>query len=97
MFSLSPDPPEVSLFQKDSLSPVVCDATGFYPKPVNISWKENGEDLDADVELREMLPTQNRTSHLRKWTGTNTPPSFGPRSLEKMMVTPFKPDGTVEC
>ncbi|KAI4896118.1 hypothetical protein NFI96_011368, partial [Prochilodus magdalenae] len=54
-------PPEVDLFQKDSSSPVVCHATGFYPKPVMISWKKNGEDLDEDVELTETVPNQDGT------------------------------------
>ncbi|KAI4905696.1 hypothetical protein NFI96_029254, partial [Prochilodus magdalenae] len=58
-------PPEVSLFQKDSSSPVVCHATGFYPKAVNITWQKNGEDLDEGVELREMLPNQDRTFQRR--------------------------------
>ena len=62
---LSPVPPEVSLFQKDSSSPVVCHATGFFPKAVMISWKKNGEDLDEDVELRETLPNQDRTFQKR--------------------------------
>ncbi|KAI4890191.1 hypothetical protein NFI96_024180 [Prochilodus magdalenae] len=50
--------PEVFLFQKGSSSPVVCHATGFYPKAVMISWKKNGEDLKEDVEIRETLPNQ---------------------------------------
>ncbi|KAG9261542.1 BOLA class I histocompatibility antigen, alpha chain BL3-6-like [Astyanax mexicanus] len=50
--------PEVSLFQKDSSSPVVCHATGFFPKAVMVSWEKNGEDLNEDVELRETLPNQ---------------------------------------
>ncbi|KAI4883952.1 hypothetical protein NFI96_009100, partial [Prochilodus magdalenae] len=56
--------PEVSLFQKDS-SPVVCHATGFYPKAVMISWQKNGEDLFEDVELRETLPNQDGTFQRR--------------------------------
>ncbi|KAL7839139.1 hypothetical protein SRHO_G00257970 [Serrasalmus rhombeus] len=58
-------PPEVSLFQKDSSSPVVCHATGFFPKAVMISWQKNGEDLHEDVELRETLPNQDRTFQKR--------------------------------
>ncbi|XP_036454178.1 patr class I histocompatibility antigen, B-1 alpha chain-like [Colossoma macropomum] len=57
--------PEVSLFQKDSSSPVVCHATGFFPKAVNISWQKNGEDLLEDVELRETLPNQDGTFQKR--------------------------------
>ncbi|KAL6466129.1 hypothetical protein MHYP_G00262620 [Metynnis hypsauchen] len=53
--------PEASLFQKDSSSPVVCHATGFFPKAVWISWQKNGEDLHEDVELRETLPNQDGT------------------------------------
>ncbi|KAI4902591.1 hypothetical protein NFI96_022743 [Prochilodus magdalenae] len=58
---LHPVPPKTDLFQKDSSSPVVCHATGFYPKPVNITWKKNGEDLDEGVVLRETLPNQDGT------------------------------------
>ncbi|KAI4905695.1 hypothetical protein NFI96_029253, partial [Prochilodus magdalenae] len=58
-------PPEVSLFQKDSSSPVVCHATGFYPKAVMISWQKNGEDLDEDMELRETLPNLDGTFQRR--------------------------------
>ncbi|KAL7839193.1 hypothetical protein SRHO_G00258510 [Serrasalmus rhombeus] len=58
-------PPEVSLFQKDSSSPVVCHATGFFPKAVMISWQKDGEDLHEDVELRETLPNQDGTFQKR--------------------------------
>ncbi|KAG9261548.1 BOLA class I histocompatibility antigen, alpha chain BL3-6-like, partial [Astyanax mexicanus] len=57
--------PEVSLFQKDSSSPVVCHATGFFPKAVMISWQKNGEELNEDVELRETLPNQDGTFQKR--------------------------------
>ncbi|XP_037387496.1 BOLA class I histocompatibility antigen, alpha chain BL3-7-like [Pygocentrus nattereri] len=58
-------PPEASLFQKDSSSPVVCHATGFFPKAVMISWQKDGEDLHEDVELRETLPNQDGTFQKR--------------------------------
>ncbi|KAL7839169.1 hypothetical protein SRHO_G00258270 [Serrasalmus rhombeus] len=57
--------PKVDLFQKDSSSPVVCHATGFFPKAVMISWQKNGEDLHEDVELRETLPNQDGTFQKR--------------------------------
>ncbi|XP_036416366.1 H-2 class I histocompatibility antigen, Q9 alpha chain-like [Colossoma macropomum] len=57
--------PEASLFQKDSSSPVVCHATGFFPKAVMISWQKNGEDLHEDVELRETLPNEDGTFQKR--------------------------------
>ncbi|XP_053337123.1 BOLA class I histocompatibility antigen, alpha chain BL3-7-like isoform X1 [Clarias gariepinus] len=51
--------PEVSVFQKRSPSPeVVCHATGFFPKPLNITWQKDGEDEHEGVELRETLPNQ---------------------------------------
>ncbi|KAG9261547.1 H-2 class I histocompatibility antigen, Q9 alpha chain-like [Astyanax mexicanus] len=56
---------EVSVFQKDSSSPVVCHATGFFPKAVMISWQKNGEELNEDVELRETLPNQDGTFQKR--------------------------------
>ncbi|XP_066511225.1 class I histocompatibility antigen, F10 alpha chain-like [Hoplias malabaricus] len=54
-------PPEVDLFQKDYSSPVVCHATGFFPKEVIISWQKNGEDLHEDVELGETLVNEDGT------------------------------------
>uniref|UniRef100_A0A3B4CIX5 Ig-like domain-containing protein n=1 Tax=Pygocentrus nattereri TaxID=42514 RepID=A0A3B4CIX5_PYGNA len=50
---------------KDSSSPVVCHATGFFPKAVMISWQKDGEDLHKDVELRETLPNQDGTFQKR--------------------------------
>ncbi|XP_036455031.1 BOLA class I histocompatibility antigen, alpha chain BL3-6-like [Colossoma macropomum] len=57
--------PEASLFQKNSSSPVVCHATGFFPKAVMISWQKNGEDLHEDVELRDTLTNQDGTFQKR--------------------------------
>ncbi|KAK3513967.1 hypothetical protein QTP70_000168 [Hemibagrus guttatus] len=52
-------PPTASVFQKHSPSPeVVCHATGFFPKAVNISWRKDGEDMHKNVEVRETLPNQ---------------------------------------
>ncbi|KAI4873630.1 hypothetical protein NFI96_022549, partial [Prochilodus magdalenae] len=53
--------PEVSLFQKDSSSHMVCHATGFFPKAVMITWQKNGEEVHEDVELRETLPNLDET------------------------------------
>ncbi|XP_046698318.1 BOLA class I histocompatibility antigen, alpha chain BL3-6-like [Silurus meridionalis] len=50
--------PETSLFQKEASPEVVCDATGFCPKALNISWQKDGEDVHVNVELRETLPNQ---------------------------------------
>ncbi|XP_076854562.1 BOLA class I histocompatibility antigen, alpha chain BL3-7-like [Brachyhypopomus gauderio] len=58
-------PPEVTVFQKDSSSPVVCHTTGFFPRGVEISWQKNGEDLQEDVELTETLPNQDGTFQKR--------------------------------
>ncbi|KAK1784158.1 hypothetical protein P4O66_003992, partial [Electrophorus voltai] len=58
-------PPEVILFQKDSTSPVVCHATGFFPKEVMISWQKNGVDLHENMELRDTSPNQNGTFQKR--------------------------------
>ncbi|KAM9446938.1 class I histocompatibility antigen, Gogo-B*0101 alpha chain-like [Clarias gariepinus] len=52
--------PEVLVFHRH-LSPspeVVCHATGFFPKALNITWQKDGEDVHEDVELRETLPNQ---------------------------------------
>ncbi|KAM9446939.1 H-2 class I histocompatibility antigen, Q10 alpha chain-like [Clarias gariepinus] len=52
--------PKVLVFHRHSSpSPeVVCHATGFFPKPLNITWQKDGEDVHEDVELRETLPNQ---------------------------------------
>ncbi|KAK3539265.1 hypothetical protein QTP86_032723 [Hemibagrus guttatus] len=53
------DPPTASVIQKHSPYPeVVCHATGFFPKAVNVTWRKDGEDVNEDVELRETLPNQ---------------------------------------
>ncbi|XP_066511440.1 RLA class I histocompatibility antigen, alpha chain 11/11-like [Hoplias malabaricus] len=54
-------PPGGVVFQKDSSSPVVCHATGFFPKEVMISWQKNGEDLYEDVDLRETQVNEDGT------------------------------------
>ncbi|KAM9447066.1 popy class I histocompatibility antigen, alpha chain E-like [Clarias gariepinus] len=51
--------PEVSVFHKHSPFPeVVCHATGFFHKPLNITWQKDGEDVHENMELRETLPNQ---------------------------------------
>ncbi|KAM9447004.1 BOLA class I histocompatibility antigen, alpha chain BL3-7-like [Clarias gariepinus] len=51
--------PEVSVFQKHFPSPeVVCHTTGFFPKPLNITWQKDGEDVHENVELGETLHNQ---------------------------------------
>ncbi|KAB5528269.1 hypothetical protein PHYPO_G00138340 [Pangasianodon hypophthalmus] len=51
--------PEASVFQKHSTPPeVVCHATGFFPKALNITWQKDGEEVHENVELRETLPNQ---------------------------------------
>uniref|UniRef100_A0A3B1JWM6 Ig-like domain-containing protein n=1 Tax=Astyanax mexicanus TaxID=7994 RepID=A0A3B1JWM6_ASTMX len=57
--------PEVDLFSRDSSSPVVCHATGFFPKAVMITWQKEREELNEDVDLRETLSISDR-SHLRE-------------------------------
>ncbi|KAA0710051.1 Major histocompatibility complex class I-related gene protein [Triplophysa tibetana] len=52
--------PEVSLLQKNSSSPVICHATGFYPKNITMTWKRNNEDLNEDV-VSKTLPNQDGT------------------------------------
>ncbi|XP_060763955.1 class I histocompatibility antigen, Gogo-B*0101 alpha chain-like isoform X2 [Neoarius graeffei] len=58
--------PKVSLFHKHTPSPeVVCHATGFFPKALNITWQKDGEDVIEDVELNETLPNQDGTFQKR--------------------------------
>ncbi|KAF5890021.1 BOLA class I histocompatibility antigen, alpha chain BL3-7-like isoform X1, partial [Clarias magur] len=75
--------PEVSVFQKHSSpSPeLVCHATGFFPKALNITWQKDGEDVHEDVALRETLPNQDgsfqkrsilKVSSMKLWIHTYT-------------------------
>ncbi|XP_052441306.1 H-2 class I histocompatibility antigen, Q9 alpha chain isoform X2 [Carassius gibelio] len=61
--------PQVSVLKKSSSSPVVCHATGFYPKEVTISWMKNDQEHHDDVDLGELLPNEDgtfqKTSELR--------------------------------
>nr|UVJ66137.1 MHC class I antigen [Anguilla japonica] len=58
--------PKVSLLQKDSSSPgVTCHVTGFYPRGIMVTWKKNGEDLDEDVEMGEIVPNGDGTFQTR--------------------------------
>ncbi|XP_036419421.1 H-2 class I histocompatibility antigen, Q9 alpha chain-like [Colossoma macropomum] len=93
--------PEAFLFQKNSSSPVVCHATGFFPKAVMISWQKNGEDLHEDVELRETLPNQDGTFQKRSVL-TVSPEELKENqyscvvhhsSLKEELVLPFKTGG----
>ncbi|XP_026121651.1 major histocompatibility complex class I-related gene protein-like, partial [Carassius auratus] len=59
--SLSSVSPQVSLLKKSSSSPVVCHATGFYPKEVTISWMKNDQEHHEDVEVGELLPNEDGT------------------------------------
>ncbi|KAK1806915.1 hypothetical protein P4O66_005398, partial [Electrophorus voltai] len=98
------DPPEVTLFQKDSSSPVVCHATGFFPRELMISWKKNGEDLHENVELRETLPNQDGTfqkrsiltvlpEELHKNEYTCVVQHIG---MEKDLLLPVEPGGALD-
>ncbi|ROL45038.1 RLA class I histocompatibility antigen, alpha chain 11/11 [Anabarilius grahami] len=50
------DAPEVFLLQKDPSSPVLCQATGFYPSNIMMTWQKNKEDHHEDVEVSTTLP-----------------------------------------
>nr|AYC61987.1 class I histocompatibility antigen A2 [Anguilla japonica] len=87
--------PKVSLLQKDSPSPgLTCHVTGFYPRGVMVTWQRNGEDLDEDVELGEMLPNGDGTfqtrSHLRvkpeDWKSQEYTCTVQHKSLEQDIV-----------
>uniref|UniRef100_A0AAY4CNM6 Ig-like domain-containing protein n=1 Tax=Denticeps clupeoides TaxID=299321 RepID=A0AAY4CNM6_9TELE len=54
-----------SLKRKDSSSPVVCHATGFYPDKVKISWQKDGQELHEDVHVNETLPNHDGTFQKR--------------------------------
>ncbi|MCI4392402.1 hypothetical protein PGIGA_G00145430 [Pangasianodon gigas] len=51
--------PETLVFQEYYFfGKMVCHATGFFPKALNITWQKDGEEVHEDVELRETLPNQ---------------------------------------
>ncbi|XP_051728346.1 H-2 class I histocompatibility antigen, Q9 alpha chain-like [Ctenopharyngodon idella] len=50
------DAPEVFLLQKDPSSPVLCQATGFYPSNIMMTWQKNKEDHYEDVAVGTTLP-----------------------------------------
>uniref|UniRef100_A0A671SFQ2 Major histocompatibility complex class I-related gene protein-like n=1 Tax=Sinocyclocheilus anshuiensis TaxID=1608454 RepID=A0A671SFQ2_9TELE len=52
--------PDVTLLQKNSSSPVVCHATGFYPSAVTITWRKNGQDHN-NVKIGDTLPNEDGT------------------------------------
>ncbi|KAI1902364.1 hypothetical protein AGOR_G00044010 [Albula goreensis] len=47
--------------REDSSSPVVCHATGFFPRGIMVTWQRDGEEVYEDVELGETLPTGDGT------------------------------------
>ncbi|KAF4074722.1 hypothetical protein AMELA_G00242530 [Ameiurus melas] len=56
---LKPVRPTASLFQEEATSlEVVCHATCFFPKTVNITWRKDGEDVPEDMDIRKTLPNQ---------------------------------------
>nr|XP_055075145.1 major histocompatibility complex class I-related gene protein-like [Misgurnus anguillicaudatus] len=59
------DAPQVSLLQKDSSSPVICHATGFYPNNIMMTWKKNEEDHNEDVDVSSILPNDDGTFQKR--------------------------------
>ncbi|XP_036371973.1 LOW QUALITY PROTEIN: BOLA class I histocompatibility antigen, alpha chain BL3-7-like [Megalops cyprinoides] len=89
-------PPEVSLLRRDPSSPVICLATGFFPKGIVVSWQKDGEDLHEDVELLETVPNVDGTFQTRSRL-TVSPADLKEHkfscivdhsSLEKMIIKP---------
>ncbi|KAI1902366.1 hypothetical protein AGOR_G00044030 [Albula goreensis] len=74
-------PPEVSLFQKNSSSPVVCHATGFFPRGINVTWQSHGEEVHEELKQGETLPNGDGTFQITSrltvkpedWRDTPTP------------------------
>ena len=46
-------------------SSVVCHATGFYPKEINMTLKRDGEEMQEDVYMGETLPNGDGTYQKR--------------------------------
>ena len=53
------------MFQGRVSSSVVCHATGFHPKAVNMTWKRDGEVIQEDVYVGETLPNGDGTYQKR--------------------------------
>ncbi|XP_041664232.1 major histocompatibility complex class I-related gene protein-like [Cheilinus undulatus] len=50
------DLPTVSLLQKSPSSRITCHATGFYPNRAVMFWRKDGEELQENVDVGEILP-----------------------------------------
>ncbi|KAG9330192.1 hypothetical protein JZ751_026109 [Albula glossodonta] len=95
-------PPEVSVFQKDSSSPVVCHATGFFPRGIMVTWQRDGEEVHEDVELGETLPNGDGTFQITSrltvkpedWKSHNYNCTVQHKSLEKDIVMTRSPDSS---
>ncbi len=49
------------LLQKDSSSPVLCQATGFYPSNIMMTWQKKGEEHHEDVDVGTTMPNADGT------------------------------------
>uniref|UniRef100_A0A671N4P4 Major histocompatibility complex class I-related gene protein-like n=1 Tax=Sinocyclocheilus anshuiensis TaxID=1608454 RepID=A0A671N4P4_9TELE len=54
-------PPKVFLLRKDPSSPVVCQATGFYPANLTITWTRNGRAYNNTVDPGEFQLNEDGT------------------------------------
>ncbi|KAG9330193.1 hypothetical protein JZ751_026110 [Albula glossodonta] len=90
----------VSVFQKDSSSPVVCHATGFFPRGIMVTWQRDGEEVQEDVELGMTQPNGDGnfqiTSRLTvKPEDTHTYTcTVQHKSLENDIIKPYIPDSS---
>ncbi|KAM8876779.1 uncharacterized protein ACB058_002891 [Synchiropus picturatus] len=66
--------PSVSLLQKTPSSPIVCDATWFYPPKAKLFWTKDGEELHKDVDIGEVLPNPDGTLHKMAELKLSDPP-----------------------
>ncbi|KAG7465321.1 hypothetical protein MATL_G00175160 [Megalops atlanticus] len=93
-------PPEVSVFQKDSLSPVTCHVTGFFPRGVRVSWVRDGEEMARGVEQGEILPNEDGTFQMRSTLRVSPEQLQGHlytcrvnhSSQEKWLIRPWEPN-----
>ncbi|KAM9823990.1 class I histocompatibility antigen, F10 alpha chain-like [Neosynchiropus ocellatus] len=53
--------PRVALLQKKATSPIVCHATGFFPRGAMLFWTKDGKELHEDVDVGEVLPNPDGT------------------------------------
>ncbi|KAI1902362.1 hypothetical protein AGOR_G00043990 [Albula goreensis] len=93
------DHPEVSVFQKDSSSPVICHATGFFPHGIMVTWQRDGEEVQEDVELGRRCQRgwnfpDSISRHSEAWDTHTYTCTVQHKSLEEDIIRTHSPDSS---